>query len=159
MKKMRAAAYLMAILVFLSAGCQKNFIQNTEIEDNEFNRELISFCERYRHAVENMNIGLIMSLASPRYFDNSGTLSGDDDMDRSGLEEILKTRFKAIDALRYEIRYLEIYEKDGLYCIELTYTMSFKYTVGGRTQWANKTADNRIELERVEGGYLIVSGM
>lgn len=159
MKKMRVAVYLMAILVFLSAGCSKNYIPNTEIEDNEFHREIIGFCERYRRAVENMNIGLIMSLASPRYFDNSGTISGDDDMDRSGLEEILKTRFKAIDALRYEIKYLEIYEKDGLYCIELTYTMSFKYTVGGRTQWANKTADNRIELERVDGGYLIVSGM
>ncbi|MCP4199614.1 MAG: hypothetical protein GY762_20915, partial [Proteobacteria bacterium] len=99
------------------------------------------------------------SLASPRYFDNAGTISGDDDMDRSGLEEILKTRFKAIDALRYEIKYLDIYEKDGVFCIELTYTMSFKYTVGGQTQWANKTADNRLELERVEGGYLILSGM
>jgi hypothetical protein len=149
----------MVVLILILGGCSKNYIPNTEIEDNEFNREVITFCERYRHAVENMNIGLIMTLASPRYFDNSGTLSGDDDMDRSGLEEILKTRFRAINALRYEIKYIDVYEKDSTICVELTYTMSFKYTVGDRTQWANKTADNRLELEVVDGGFLILSGM
>jgi hypothetical protein len=159
MKNMRVTALSMAVLILFLSGCSKNYIPNTEIEDNEFNREVISFCERYRRAVENLNIGLIMSLASPRYFDNSGTLSGDDDVDRSGLEEILKTRFRAITALRYEIKYIEVYECSADICVELTYTMSFKYTVGGRTQWANKTADNRLELEPVDGGYLILSGM
>ena len=159
MKNMRVTALSMGVLILCLCGCSKNYIPNTEIEDNEFNRDVITFCERYRRAVENLNIGLIMSLASPRYFDNSGTLSGDDDTDRSGLEEILKTRFRAIAALRYEIKYIDIYECDKGICVELTYTMSFKYTIGDQTQWANRTADNRLELERVDGGYLILSGM
>ena len=36
---------------------------------------------------------------------------------------------------------------------------SFQYAVGERTRWSNRTADNRLELERVDGGYLIVAGM
>ena len=159
MTYMRTAVYPMVALILLLSGCSTKTIPNTEIEDNEFNREVIEFCERYRRAVENMNIGLIMSLASPRYFDNSGTLSGSDDMDRNGLEEILKTRFQAINALRYEIKYIDIYTKEGVVCVELTYTMSFQYTIGDQTQWANRTADNRLELERVDGGFLILSGM
>ena len=159
MKYMRTIAFPMVVLVLLLSGCSTKTIPNTEIEDNEFNREVIDFCERYRRAVENMNIGLIMSLASPRYFDNSGTLTGNDDMDRSGLEEILKTRFQAINSLRFEIKYIDVYVHEGVVCVEFTYTMSFQYTIGDQTQWANKTADNRLELERVEGGFLVLSGM
>ena len=149
----------MMMLVFLAIGCSKKYIPNTEIEDNAFNRDVVAFCERYRHGVEDMNIGLLLSFASPRYFDNSGTTSGSDDMDRSGLEEVLKSRFKAVRALRYEMRYIDIYQKGGRIYVEYTFTTSFQYEVAGETKWANKTADNRLELEPVEGGFLILSGM
>ena len=141
------------------AGCHKDYIPNTEIEDTDDNRETVAFCERYRHAVEDLNIGLLLSLASPRYFDNSGTTTSDDDFDRSGLEAVLTERFKALKAMRYEIRYRDIYECEMLLCVDYSYTMSFQYTVGDKTKWSNKTSDNRLELERVDDGYLIVSGM
>ncbi|MCP4196683.1 MAG: hypothetical protein GY762_05975, partial [Proteobacteria bacterium] len=48
MKKMRVTAFPIAILILLLGGCSKSYIPNTEIEDNEFNREIISFSERYR---------------------------------------------------------------------------------------------------------------
>ena len=84
------APLCLAIAVVLSAAaCQKQMIPNTEVPDNRFNRSVIEFCERYRHAVEDLNIGLLISMASPRYFDNAGTPSGDDDYDCDGLDEIL----------------------------------------------------------------------
>jgi hypothetical protein len=141
------------------AGCGKKYIPNTEIEDNEFNREVVEFCERYRHAVEDMNIGLLLSMASPRYFDNAGTPPGDDDFDRAGLEEVLQERFRAVKAIRYELRYRDLFEHQSLIFVEFTYTLSFQYEVGGQTKWSNKTADNRLEIEPVDGGYLIVAGM
>jgi hypothetical protein len=148
-----------AALAIASTGCGKKFIPNTEIEDNERNREVVGFCERYRHAVEDMNIGLLLSLASPRYFDNNGSPTGDDDFDRSGLEEVLQERFRAVKAIRYEMRYRNLFEHQGVIYVEFTYTLSFQYSVGEATKWSNKTADNRLELEPVEGGYLIVAGM
>lgn len=147
------------VLATAAAGCGKKYIPNTEIEDTEFNRELIGFCERYRHAVEDMNVGLLLTLASPRYFDNAGTPSGDDDFDRTGLEEVLNERFRAVKAIRYELRYRSIFEHRGLIFVEFTYTLSFQYEVSGQTKWSNKTADNRLEIEAVDGGYLIVAGM
>ncbi len=147
------------ILVSTTMGCTKRYIPNTEIEDTELNREVVAFCERYRHAVEDLNIGLLLSLASPRYFDNSGTTSGDDDMDRSGLEEVLKERFQSVKAIRYEIRYRDIFENFGVIHVDYTYTTSFQYDVAGNTKWSNKTADNQLEIERADDGYLILSGM
>jgi hypothetical protein len=159
---MKHALLLISFCVFtplLSAGCGPTYLPNTEIEDTEQNREIVSFCERYRHAVEDLNVGLILSLTSPRYFDNSGTPTGDDDFDRRGLEELIKARFQAVRSMRYEIKYRNLYERDGLFMIDYTYTMSFEYEVGSKTKWANKTAENRLEIEKVEGGYLIVAGL
>jgi hypothetical protein len=148
-----------ALLAGVSAGCGPTYLPNTEIEDTDQNKEIVSFCERYRHAVEDLNVGLILSLTSPRYFDNSGTPTGDDDYDRRGLEEVLKARFRSVRSMRYEIKYRNLYERDGLFMIDYTYTMSFEYEIGGKTKWANKTAENRLEIEKVEGGYLIVAGL
>lgn len=148
-----------AFLLLCIAGCQKNFIPNTEIEDNDFNREIINFCERYRHGVEDLNVGLLLSLASPRYFENSGTPSGEDDFDRDGLEQVLSKRFKELKAMRYEFKYRDIFEQNSVIYVEYTYTTSFQYTVEDRNKWHNRTADNRLEIEKVEGGYLILSGM
>jgi hypothetical protein len=159
--RLRSAALLLllAVAVAVSSGCTKKYIPNTALEDTPENWEVVRFCERYRHALEDINIGLLLSLASPRYFDNSGTVTGDDDFDYAGLEQILKERFKDVVSIRYEMKYRDVYEQDTLVMVDYTYTLSFQYRIGEKTQWANKTADNRLELERVEGGFLIVSGM
>jgi len=150
---------LLLPIALAATGCHKDYIPNTEIEDNDENREVVAFCERYRHAVEDLNVGLLLSLASPRYFDNSGTSTGDDDFDRAGLEQVLVERFKSVKAMRYEIKYRDIYECESLLCVDYSYTMSFQYTIGDTTKWSNKTADNRLELERVDDSFLVVSGM
>ncbi len=159
MKNGRVLVAIIVIIGSLAGGCGTRYIPNTEIEDTEVNREIVAFCERYRHAVEDLNIGLLLSLASPRYFDNSGTPSGEDDMDRNGLEEVLKNRFKAVKAVRFEIHYRDIYESYGVIHLEYTFTTSFQYTIDDSTRWSNKTADNELVLERIDGGYLILSGM
>ena len=146
-------------LAFAALSCTPKFIPNTEVPDTPVNREVVNFCERYRHAVEDLNIGLLMTLASPKYFDDSGTVNGDDDMDRAGLEEVLKTRFKEVKTIRYEIKYRAIYQKGEITMVEYTYTTSFQFDLEGKPHWENKTADNRLELERVNDSYLILSGM
>ena len=158
MRKFAPVIYVL-LLTLVFSGCAKNTIPNTEVPDTQENRDIIDICERYRKAIEEKNIGLIMSLASPRYFDNSGTTTGDDDYDRAGLEEVLKERFAAVKTIRYEFKYRDVYEIDTVIYVEYTYTMSFQYEVEGEMRWANRTADNRIELESVEHGYLIVAGM
>ena len=150
---------LLVLVVLVTAGCQKQYIANTEILDTDFNRDVLNFCERYRHSIEDMNIGLLLKLASPRYFDNSGTPTGDDDIDKAGLEGVLHERFSPIESIRFEIVYRGIFEENSVVYVEYTYTMSFQYTIDGETKWNNHTGDNRLELERSEDGFLILSGM
>ena len=159
MRHMIFISGVLFVLAVLCGGCQKQYIANTEILDNDFNRDVLNFCERYRHGVEDKNVGLLLSLASPRYFDNSGTPSGDDDVDKAGLEQLLKTRFAPIESIRFEIIYRAIFEMNSVIYVEYTYTMSFQYTLDGETKWDNHTGDNRLELERNENGFLILSGM
>ena len=150
---------LMLLSSLFASGCQKQYIPNTEIPDNTFNRDVINFCERYRHAVEDLNVAILMNLTSPRYFDNSGTTTGDDDVDKQHLEEILGERFKAIDEIRFEIKYRSVFEDNDFIIVQYIYTMSFQYTIDGDTKWYNHTGDKRLKLERDGDDFLILSGM
>lgn len=143
----------------LAGACRDKMIPNTEIPDNEDNRAIVAFCERYRHAVEDLNVGLLLSLASQRYFDNAGTPTPDDDIDYEGLTSVLTDKFKDVKSLRYEIKYRSVYETVGVVYVEYTYNMAFQYRIGEKTKWANRTADNRLELERVQDGFRVLTGM
>ncbi len=59
-------------LVFALGGCSKAYIPNTDVEDTGDNRKIVHFCEEYRHAVEDKNIGKLLALASPRYHEDGG---------------------------------------------------------------------------------------
>ena len=157
MKKL--GVWLFCCAALAASACHEKVIPNTEIPDNDENRAIIAFCERYRHAVEDRNVGLLLSLASQRYFDNSGTTTADDDIDREGLERVLTERFKELKAMRYEIKYRDVFESVGVIYVEYTYNMAFQYQIGEKTKWSNRTADNRLELERVSDGFLILTGM
>jgi hypothetical protein len=157
--KNKRLVWLLCCAVLATAACHEKFIPNTEIPDNDDNRAIIAFCERYRHAIEDRNVGLLLSLSSQRYFDNSGTPTADDDIDRAGLEKVLTDRFKELKTMRYEIKYRNVFESVGVIYIEYTYNMAFQYQVGDKTKWSNRTADNRLELERVADGFLILTGM
>ena len=61
--------------------------------------------------------------------------------------------------MRYEFKYRDIYERNGLIGVEVTYTMSFQYEVDGKSRWHNRTADKRLELEVDDDAFLFVSGM
>ena len=157
--KKRTLIWTLCAAALLVTACRDKMIQNTEIPDNEDNRAIVAFCERYRHAVEDLNVGLILSLASERYFDNSGTPTPDDDIDRAGLEKVLTDKFKNVKSMRYEVKYRNLFESLGVVYVEYTYNMAFQYQIGDKTKWANRTADNRLELERVDGGFRVLAGM
>lgn len=141
------------------AGCAARFIPNTTVEDNATNREIIEFCETYRHALEQRDIGALLAMASPRYYENGGTPEGDDDYDVGGLREMLGRTLPRVEAVRYEFRYRRIIFEEERVLVDYTYSGSYQVdsTVGPR--WFRRVADNRLELERAGGQFRILSGM
>ena len=95
-------AFLFALSALPSAlaGCTTHYIPNTDVEDNEENRKLIGFCEKYRHAVELKNIGMLLKLASPKYYEDGGNVDAADDLDYAGLKDYLSSKFQDARSIR-----------------------------------------------------------
>jgi hypothetical protein len=149
------------LLGFLTlAGCATHYIPNTDVEDNDDNRKIISFCEKYRHAVEERNVPLLLDMASPRYFEDGGNVDAADDMDFAGLREYLEGRFRETRAVRYEIRYRRVRRpSDTKILVEYTYTASYKIPGIKGEEWRHTVADNRLELVTNEASFKILAGM
>ena len=142
----------------LAAGCGPEVIPNTDVPDNAENREVIEFVEEYRHAVERRDVGGILALVSPRFFDDNGTIPNDDDRDFDMLREQL-ARFEELLDIRYEMRYRRVTFRTDRVLVDYTYTASFKVATPQGDRWETRLRDNRIELAREDGEFRIVSGI
>jgi hypothetical protein len=146
-------------LAFL-AGCSKTLIPNTDVEDTSANRKVIGFCENYRHAVEEKDVGKLLSMASPRYFEDGGNTNPEDDIDFDGLKDYLSSTFVKTQAIRYEIRYRNVVvaENKRVY-VEFTYSASYRIPGLKGEEWKHTVADNRLELQPEGETYKILAGM
>lgn len=141
-------------------GCTTHYIPNTDVEDNEENRQLIGFCEKYRRAVESQDIGQLLQLAHPSYYEDGGNVDASDDLDYAGLREYLIERFKESKSIRYEIRYRRIVKEEARIFVDYTFSASFRLPGRkGQDEWRRKVDDNRLELVAYRDDYRIVAGM
>jgi hypothetical protein len=151
-----------AALLLALGGCSTNYIPNTEVEDTPENMEVIDFCEEYRIALESRDTAKIMTLIAGDYYEDGGSPLGDDDYDREGLEERLRTRFGRVESVRYDIRYRRVtYFSDR---VEVYYSFYGRYQIAaddgeGEPRWFSKVGDNRLVLLRTPDGYKILSGL
>ena len=157
----RSVLVLAAFLALAAplAGCATHYIPNTDVEDNDENRKLIGFCERYRHAVETKDIATLMKLAAPNYYEDGGTTDPTDDIDYAGLQQYLMGRFQDASSIRYEMRYRRVKKERDLIYIEYTYSASYRIPGSKGDEWRRKVEDNRLELVPYQDEYRIVSGM
>jgi hypothetical protein len=150
--------------LIVSAGalssCAKQHIVNTDVDDTSENRKIVRFCEEYRHAVEEKDVGRLLAMADGKYEDDGGTVAGDDDIDYEGLKAYLTGKFNQTDAIRYEIRYRRIYPVDvTMFHVEYTYSASYKQPSVKGTDWRHTVADNRLVIQRDGESYKVRSGM
>jgi hypothetical protein len=140
-------------------GCTTHYIPNTDVEDSEENRKIISFCEKYRHAVENKDIGAILQLASPQYYEDGGNVDAADDLDYAGLRDYLTGKFQDARAIRYEIRYRRVLKEEDIIYVDYTFSASYRIPGERGEEWRRKVDDNRLELVPYQEGFRIVAGM
>ena len=164
---MSLRARVLAACLFATA-CSEHYIPNTDVEDTEENRKLISFCEQYRKAVERRDVALLLKLVSTEYYEDGGNADASDDMDYAQFKEYLTgatadetgTAFLDALAIRHEIRYRRVVKENDRIFIDYTYSASYKIPTTGGEAWKRKVDDNRLELvETAEGEYKIIAGM
>jgi len=152
---------VLAAPLFALAGCGEDFIPNTDVEDTAENRVIIEFCEQYRIALEARDVALLVTMASEDYYEDGGSPPGEDDYDRAGLQEMLRSRFARVESVRYDIRYRRVvYFPER---VEVYYSFYGRFQVSaaaeGESRWFSKVGDNRLVLGRTSDGFKILSGL
>jgi hypothetical protein len=150
------------------SGCTTHYIPNTDVEDNSENRSIVEFCETYRKAVEHKDIGTLLSLASPKYYEDGGNVDASDDLDYAGLRDYLQDKFQQASSIRYEIRYRRVVKDGDKVFVDYTFTASYKLPGDkGADVWRRKVDDNRLELvpykaengSRYREAFQVIAGM
>lgn len=104
-----ASLLALAAAAFSGAcGSNGNYIAGTEIPRSDDNRSVINRVEEYRSALEEKDAAGLLLMASREYWEDSGTPTGEDDYGFAGLKEVLSTRFKLADSIRYSMRYKRV---------------------------------------------------
>lgn len=148
------------VVLALASACSEQHIPNTDVDDSDFNRTVVEFCEDYRHAVERRNVGLLLKLANEKYYEDGGTTDTDDDLDYAGLKEYLEGKFREVKAIRYEVRYRNVTRgRNDEVLVDYTYSASYKIPTPKGDVWRRKVADNRLELVPQGETFRIISGM
>jgi hypothetical protein len=97
-----------AISITAACGGPSGNIPGTQVSDTEFNRDIIEAVEQYRLAVERRDAAALILMASPQYWEDSGTPSGSDDYGFDGLSTVLAGRFQQADDVRFSLHYVNI---------------------------------------------------
>jgi hypothetical protein len=160
MRKLVSVVFISAALSLAAVGCSKSYIPNTDVEDSSENKKVIAFCEKYRHAVEDKDVGTLINLASPRYYEDGGNTNAEDDVDFDGLKDYLTSTFVKTQTIRYEIRYRRVtFAENKKIFIEYTYSASYRIPGLKGEEWKHTVADNRLELTPDGESFKILAGM
>jgi hypothetical protein len=166
-KPLPASLKLCSGLALLTlVGCNHEYIPNTQVDDSDFNRDVIAYCEDYRHAVERRSTEQLLKMADPKYYEDGGTVDTSDDLDLAGLKDYLRKEFSRTSAIRYEIFYRDIsIGRSNQVFVDYTYSASYKVPkqtddpTAPTEVWRRRVADNRLELVRNGSSFRILSGM
>ena len=151
---------LLGLAALPALGCNHQLIANTDVDDTDFNRHVIEYCEDYRHAVEQRNTAKLLKMAHPSYYEDGGNVDATDDLDYAGLREYLETEFNQTRAIRYEIHYRDVSEgRKNTILVDYTYSASYKIPTPHGDVWRRRVADNRLQLAREGESFRILSGM
>ena len=151
---------VLPFIVLAASGCSKSYIPNTDVEDSSENKKVITFCEEYRHAVEDKDVGKLLKLAHERYYEDGGNTNAEDDVDFDGLKEYLTATFTKTQTIRYEIRYRKVeFSENKKVFVEYSYSASYRMPGLKGEEWKHTVADNRLELVPDGDSYKITAGM
>jgi hypothetical protein len=99
---------LVALLSNLFACAHGRNIPGTSIPSNPTNQEILETIEEFRNKLVQKDIDGLLLLASERYFEDAGTPQAGDDYGFDGLRNILTSRLRRVQSIRFDIEYRSI---------------------------------------------------
>ncbi len=151
---------VLAFLAFAAGGCVKEkYIPYTRVIDTPQNREVLKVVEAYRLAIERKDAAALLLMASPEYFEDSGTPNADDDYGYEGLKQVLARRLMQVEQIRYSLQYMKIEVKDRIAYVDVYIDGSFQIHTPQGMKWDRKQEPHRMELVYDGKRWLFRRGM
>jgi len=157
----RTVPYLAVVLALLVGACATGNLPNTTIAETEETRAVFDRVQQYRTAMEARDVDGVISMVSPRYYENSGTT--DSDRDDYGFQvlhdKVLKLLRDNVLTVQYQVLLRDIKVDGDLAVADYEYFYKFKFVEGGNEGWAQRNDFNRLEFAREGGQWMIVAGL
>lgn len=159
-------ALVSALTAMLLSGCAGRYLRSdvlhseAKVRKSEDAAQVITLMETYERALGDRDTSALLELVSRDYYENAGTThTTDDDYGYDGVLLLFETLARHVIESRVDIKVREVrvYGDRADVLFEYAYTMH--YNVGDARRWQTQRDVNRIQLQREEGNWRIVSGL
>jgi hypothetical protein len=132
----------------------------TRIRSNDDVDAIIAVVEAYADALESMSVDAVLPMISSEYYENSGTTdTTTDDYGFEGVFAMLETLSSHVREMRVELEIKDIVVDGDRAEVLCDFGLTMLYEVGDAQRWQTERDVNRLQFQREETGWLIVSGL
>ncbi len=150
-------------VVFLSVAlvhCGPKMIAGTQVRNTQVNREIVAVLASLREAMETRNQEKILSLVSSNYFEDMATPDPSDDYGYEELRtKILPQSFDVTQEMYVSFEIKDIQQDHQKAYADVRYRSRARLDLPRGSMWDSHKEFNRIEFERTQNTWKIVSGL
>jgi hypothetical protein len=152
--------FLALCALSLLAACAPKRIPGTTIDDTSDTRAILQTMERYRAALEALDSKAIVSLVSPKFHDDGGTETPDDDLTYATLQPYLQSLFQKLKDPKVELKVRRVLFSDDGKVAAASYYWKASWRMPGLTNRSDQDSElKQMVFQRVDGEWKIVSGI
>lgn len=134
--------------------------EEAEIEDSPEVREVLDVLYQYREALVSKDYGSLNRIVSEQYYDNAGTThTTEDDYGYDELADIYEMTAEYADQIQYDIRVKDVVVDGYRAHVDFEFEYAYQFHIGDQERWDAGVDVNRLELQRENNRWRIVSGM
>jgi len=152
-------------LVWL-VGCSAKYVDNrlldrdAQIRQSDDAFAILALMEDYEHAMKELNLELLRPYVSRDYYENAGTTDTTrDDYGYQGVSDLFEALREHAQDVRVQISISDIVIDHDRADVFYEYAFTMLFQVGEQARWETGRDLNRIQLQREDGHWRIISGL
>ncbi len=154
---MRFSSTLLLLGVF---ACAHATLPGTQVRATEDNKEIYDLLVRMNEALINRDVDTLLSMVSPHYFEDNGTAQTDDDYGYHELStRMLPESMQRVEEMQLQMELHDIVVEGGHAYADVRYQSRARLDLPSGPKWDSHKEFNRLEFERQDNRWLIVSGL
>lgn len=156
----RLLTFTFLLVAAAVSACAHTYIEGTQIPDTAENREVMEVVGKVREALEKRDKETLLSMVSPSYFEDNGTVDAKDDYGYVDLKEhILHDSLDITKEMYLSFDIHEVVVDGNQAHADVRYVSRARIALPSGSLWDTQRDFDRIELRREDGNWRVVSGL